>query len=461
MPPANIILLHSDQHRYDCVGVNGHPLLRTPNLDALASQGVRFTHAFTVAPVCVPARTSLLTGTWPSRHLAIANPGTEAPRPMRQGLPTFSQVLSAAGYHLGFVGTWQIDAAASPLQYGFHDYISEHEYDTWRCRQGLPPEPHGNGWFGECDPHVAPDQTRLGWGAERFIELMQRYVESGGPFFLRWDPHEPHLPNILPEPYCSMYRPTDIAPWPSFPDPLVGKPYIQAQQRRTWKVDGWSWEDWAPFVARYLGEISLLDAQVGRILAAVRDLGIEDNTLVVYTADHGDMCGGHGMIDKHFVMYDDVVRVPLVARYPGGGIVGGRVNDAFVASSIDLPATFCDVAGLDAPPTFQGQSLLPLLRGQAQGRDGAFAVYFGSQFGLYSQRMLRDRRWKYVWNATAEDELYDLQADPGERINLATLPACAPELARLRSRLVEWMSETEDPLLNIWTREQLLQSLKA
>ena len=287
--------------------------------------------------------------------------------------------------------------------------------------------------------------------------MLEAAKERRSPFFIRWDSSEPHLPNIVPEPYASLYPPEAIAPWPSFPDPLSGKPYMQAQQRRTWGVDAWSWEDWAPVVARYLGEISLLDAQIGRVLDGLERLGLAENTLVVYSTDHGDLCGGHGMVDKHYVMYDDVVHVPLIARWPGR-IAAGSTCDAFVSHSIDLASTFCDAAGVRIPSTFRGQSLLPLFAGsQENGREDIFSVYHGNQFGLYSQRMVRDRRWKVVWNATAEDELYDLETDPGEVNNRATDRACADELARLRRRVVAWMEATRDPLLNGWTRAQLLE----
>lgn len=145
---------------------------------------------------------------------------------------------------------------------------------------------------------------------------MEKAATSEQPFFIRWNPSELHLPNIVPEPYFSMYPPETIPPWPSYPDPLVGKPYAQAQQLRTWKLEDWDWNKWAGLVSRYLGEISLLDNQIGRVLAKLEEMNVADNTLVIYTTDHGDMCGGHGMIDKHFVMYDDVVHVPLIMRWP-------------------------------------------------------------------------------------------------------------------------------------------------
>jgi arylsulfatase A-like enzyme len=480
----NILLIQSDQHRYDCLGseataaleataaASRHPLVRTPYLDRLAAEGMSFARAYCPIPVCVPARVSLIHGAWPSRHGVIANWGTEAPYPSRERtpggrgshaqevLPTYTQALKDGGYALAHVGKWQVHPEKGPPAYGYDVHIPSSDYAAWRARRGLPPRPRHGGWFGELDPGAGPQDTRLAWGADRIIERLEAYAGRGAPFYVQWDTDEPHLPWVLPEPYYSMYPPGEIPPWPSFPDPLAGKPYIQAQQRRTWGIDDWTWDEWAPVVARYLGEISLLDAQVGRVLEALARLGLAEDTVVVYTADHGGLCGGHGMIDKHYVMYEDVVHVPLIVRWPGVAAPGVRCP-AFVCGALDLALTFCQAAGAPVPETFQGQSLLPLLAGEeASGRSDIYSVYHGNQFGLYSQRMVRDARWKYVWNATAEDELYDLCADPGELHNLAAAPSYGDELRRLRHRLVAWMEETGDRLLNGWTRAQLLEGRK-
>lgn len=452
--PPNILLIHADQHRYDCVGCNGHPLLQTPNLDRLAAEGVNFTHTFCPIPLCAPSRTSLLTGVWPVQHGCIANAGTEAGATVRPQLATFSQTLHQAGYALSYVGKWH-EAGHTPLDYGFDHYVPERDYVAWRKEQGLPPRPQQNRWFGETDPYITPAQSRLAWGAQRVIDALDAAATQPQPFFIRWDPGEPHLPNVVPEPYASLYAPDQIAPWPSFPDPLRNKPFIQQQQRRTWGIADWTWAEWAPIVGRYLGEITLLDHQIGRVLASLEALGLAENTLVIYAADHGDLCGGHGMIDKHFVMYEELVRVPLIMRWPAG-LPAGVCNDGFICAALDLAATFCDAAGVAAPAHFVGQSLLPIARSEHEsGRTHAFASYHGNQFGLYSQRMVRNRRWKLVWNATAEDELYDLENDAGELTNLAHASEYADVLADLRQHLAAWMDEINDPLLNEWTRRQL------
>ena len=460
MDRPNILLIQSDQHRADCVGANGHPLIRTPHMDRLAAEGANFTHAFCPIPLCTPARCSLLTGVWPTQHGTITNAGTEGFRPMAPGTPTYSALLAEASYWLAHVGKWQVAPGTTPRDFGFHDSAGqESHYPAWRRRQNLPDRPRRNGWFGEADPSITPAQSHLAWAADAAIRLLRRAAERHRPFLLQWDPPEPHLPNVVPEPHASMYPPDRVEAWPGFADDLAGKPYVQAQQRRTWGVDDWTWADWAPVVGRYLGEVTLLDEQLGRVLAALDEMKLADNTLVVYTADHGDMCGSHGMVDKHFVMYDDVVRVPLLIRWPGRIPRAARC-DAFVCGALDLARTFCEAAGVDVPPSFAGRDLVAAVNGDGEPpRQDVFATYHGNQFGLYSQRMVRNRRWKYVWNAAAEDELYDLQTDPGELHNLARRPTGAEPLASLRRRLVDWMAQTRDPLLNAWTRAQLLDGL--
>ena len=310
------------------------------------------------------------------------------------------------------------------------------------------------------DEAIKPEQSRLAWGATKTIETLKRVSQGSQPWLVRWDPSEPHLPNVVPQPYADMYPPSQSPPWPSFGDTFKGKPYIQAQQLRSWGLDGWTWDQWAPLVGRYLGEITLLDSQIGRVLAALDDMKLADNTLVIYTCDHGDLCGAHGMIDKHYVMYDDVTRVPFIMRWPDV-IKPGTVCDDFVVHTLDLSRTLCEVAGAPVPETFQGESLLPMMKGEDHnGRQDVLCMYMGNQFGLYSQRMVRDRQWKYVWNGTAEDELYDEVNDPGELVNRATDPACQERLVAMRKRLYEWMIAIGDPLNNMWIRKQLLENRK-
>lgn len=457
-PKPNILFIYSDQHRFDSVGVNGHPLVQTPTMDRLAAEGANFTQAYTPIPMCVPARCCLLSGQWPTRHGVIFNFDGETFNRLDPNVQSMPGAIQRAGYHTVHIGRWHVDPQRTPVDFGAHDYIPSWRYGKWRKAQGLSPAPGDQGWRGQTDPHVTPEQSFLGWSADRVIEWMERTQQYGDPFFIRWQMAEPHLACRPPEPYASMYNPADIEPWVGFADSLESKPHIQRQMRATWGVEGMSWEDWAPVVGRYLGVISLLDAQMGRVLAALERLGIADNTLVIYSADHGDMCGSHGMVDKHYIMYDDVVRVPLMMRWPGH-IAPGTVIDDFVSNAIDFPPTLVEAAGGEAPETFQGQSLLSVVQGEGGlDREDIFSCYSGNQFGSFTQRMVRDRRYKYVWNAVAEDEFYDLDTDPGELQNRARDNAYAEHITRLRQRLVAWMEDTGDSMLNGSTRRQLLEA---
>lgn len=468
----NILLIHSDQHRYDCLGSSGNPVIKTPVLDALARSGARFTNAFTPCPVCTPERASLMTGTYPFIHRSICIPNdTEVPRRFRHDGPLWTNRLRAQGYRLGYSGKWHLgenaaaDTNPDPLECGFDEYFSEHDYHRWRAEQGLRPmfwnqgdaASHAGEFFsGGIDEDTAPEQSRPFYSADRAIDMLRRYAAQDRPFFIRWDPSEPHLPNWIPEPYAGMYSPEEVPRWGSMDDPLEQKPWIQRQQRRSWKLDEWRWEtQWARCAALYYGHVSLLDAAVGRVLETLDELGLSENTMVIYTTDHGDMCGSHGMMDKHYCMYEDILHVPLLIRWPGI-TRPGQVIDQPVCHALDLAATFADLADASVPESYQGHSLRSLLDDRkAWPRTHAVASYHGSQFGLYSARSIKSGHWKYVWNLTDVDELYDLQNDPWETVNLAGRADAQSALAGLRVELARELERLGDPLINLFVRDQL------
>jgi arylsulfatase A-like enzyme len=448
MSKPNILVIYSDQHRFDCLGAHGHPQLKTPHLDRLAAEGGDFLHAFTPVPMCVPARCSMLSGQWPSQHGVVFNFDGETFKPLDPTLPNLGKTLQQAGYRTAHIGRWHVDRTRPATEYGFDSFLSDWNYHAWRAEQGQPPLPKmPDCWAGEVDC-VDPDQSRLAWAADRVIEKIDELAEGDQPFFLRWHTVEPHLPCFPTQPFADLYKAEDLAPWPGFADTFEGKPAIQKQMHKKWGVEGWTWDDWAPVVARYLAVITEFDHHIGRVLDALKQAGLEETTLVVYTADHGDMCGSHGMVDKHFVLYDDVTRVPFIARGPG--VDAGTVRDDFVSNAVDLPATLCAVAETEKPESFSGKNVL-----EPTGREDIFSTYSGNQYGGYSQRMVRDRRWKYIWNLTAEDELYDLKTDPGELINRAKDPTVRSERNRLKQRMIAWLEEVNDPMLNPFSRNEL------
>jgi len=464
---TNILFIQSDKHRFDALAVNGHPVAKTPNLDKLAAEGMNFSHAFCPVPLCCPARASLHVGAWPHQHQQIANWDSDAGRshkPMR----TLGQCLRDAGYHLGFLDKWHVSQDKNPghEDYGFHEVAEMWRYNEWRREQGLPdmPKPKDDFfkfYYGGVDEHARPEQTRLHWAADKTIDMLHRFSEQEKPFAIFWEPPEPHLPCYPSRYWMDQFKPEDIPPWPGAFDDLKNKPFGQRQQRMDWGIENWTWEEnWAPFVARYFAIIAELDHQIGRIIKELDKLGLRENTMVVYTTDHGDSTGDHGLIDQHYILYDCVFRVPMIVRWPKV-IQAGQTSDEFVCNALDIARTMVDISGETAPETFTGNSLLPIFDGTGgTGREDIYGQYDNNQFGLCTQRCVRDRRWKYIWTATDTDELYDLEADPGEVNNLIH-SGYDDELARLRSRLIYWMEKEKDPMLNPWTRRTLEEGRKA
>jgi len=458
----NILLIHSDQHRFDCVGAN-QPYaadgpgrrVRTPNLDRLAREGTTFTHAFTPNPVCSPARACLQTGTWATTHKCVTIPNTEAFQTADPGLPVMTRLLADAGYRVGHVGKFHLEVTGGPTDHGAETYIGNSGYREWRQAQGLPPQPADNGLYGQIDP-VTPGQTSLAWQAGQVEDLLGQFAtteRTGTPFFLRWDPPEPHLPNRVPQELVDLFPAASLPPWASFPDPLENKPAVQHRTRTRWGLGGWDWSAWSELVSRYLADVHLLDMQIGRLLDTLDRLGLAEDTLVIYTTDHGDMTGGHGMLDKHYVMYEDIMRVPLFMRLPGT-IPAGDVQEGFVSHEIDIARSILNAAGIEPPASYVGRDLLADAAGHPAipPHEDIFAQYQGTHQGLYSQRMLRDRRWKYIYNPVSFDELYDLENDPGELHNLIDAPEASEPLARLRKRMEFWMRDIGDPLSGpLWT----------
>jgi arylsulfatase A-like enzyme len=455
MKRPNILLIHTDQHRYDAVAAHGNRVIRTPNLDRLAAEGASFPHAFSTCPICTPARASLLTGAWPTTHRSLCIPTSDFYQPARRELPVLTELLSQAGYHVGWVGKYHGELEGQPTDHGVDEYISSHGYRAWAADQGHPEARHRPmGLFGAVLDDRPADHSPVAWQADRVLELLDRSAGEAAPerpFFVRWDPPEPHLPCHPPKEFHDLYESTPIPPWPSFPDALEGKPEPQRRQHEIWGTGGWTWDDWEPFVRLYYAEVSEIDHHVGRVLSWLDEHGLADDTLVVYSTDHGDFAGGHGFADKHFNMYDDVLRVPLIVRWPGRVVAGSR-PEGFVSQEIDIARTLLDAADVEAPDSFVGHDLV----GAAVPRADILSQYFGTESGMYSSRMLRERRWKYIWNPLHRDELYDLEHDPGELTNLVDDERYAEELARLRRRLVEWMEEVGDRLCNAWTKVELL-----
>ncbi len=483
MSKPNILLIVADQQRYDCLGYAGMMPVRTPNIDRLAAGGTWFEHAYTSIPTCCPARQSLMSGRTAESLRAYWNYDITMPvASLTPDTPTWPAMLEEAGYRNAFIGKWHVSPDFGPLDFGYEYFYGVKDYEH-RFRSIVPNHRFTEGSLGESDP--APlHESRTHVYADLAIERIREYHASGTPWHVRLDFPEPHPPYRPAREYDGMYAPEDVIRWGSFDETFRHKPFIQRKQLENWGVDRMSWDDWAPTVARYYSVITQMDDAIGRVLSALDESGAADNTFIIFTSDHGDMTGGHRMMDKHYVMYDDVVRVPLLVVGPD--IRTQRCRE-LVSNTLDLMPTILDLAeigtdgdrrrdtagrderedraerharGNGTELRFHGRSLAPILHGETpeDWPEEAVSTHNGSQFGLYSQRMIRTRRWKYIWNLTAEDELYDLKADPHELENVIDEDAHREVRLDLKRRLYRRLKTWDDPLLKgPWLEPQLLE----
>ena len=481
----NVLVLLTDQERYDLSAPDGPPVspsngspvspsngssVATPNIDRLRSEGIRFTNAFTPISICSSARASLLTGQYPHRHGMLNNcHGPDAIQPnVPPTIPTVGELLADAGYENTYAGKWHVGRDQTPMDFGFR-YLGGSDrrndaidtaYEEYRQRLGVsvaevdledpvysdtPDEP----LLLAATTPAPVEATRPYFIAERTIERLASVASGDGPWLHRADFLGPHHPYVVPEPYASMYDPEAIEPWPSYVESFDGKPQAHENYVSYRGVHTFDWDDWAELVAMYFGQMTLIDDQIGRILEAAAE-HVSDDLVTIHASDHGDFAGAHRLFNKGPAMYDDTYRIPLHVRWPGM-VDPGTTCDELV-SFLDLMPTLLSIGGVDVPPGVDGRSLVPLLRGDrpADWREAVFAQFHGDEFGLYSQRMLRTKRYKFVYNAPDVNELYDLQRDPHELTNLVSHPDYDGVQRRLTHALADVMDRTNDPIAP-WT----------
>jgi arylsulfatase len=471
----NILFLMCDQLRQDALGCYGNPVVRTPRIDGLAGEGVRFSNMFAAYPVCAPNRASLVTGRYPTVHRLRTN-GQRLPESER----TLMQILRDAGYatygtgkmHFGPQWAWPADGrpirdpdpatAISPQPaedaypwYGFDrvaltedhrmgpygDYLAAHGYNVWdelhsasypqsaTVRSPFPEEHHQTTWI-----------------TDRAIECLND-CPAGRPFFLWVSYVHPHHPFNPPAPYDRMYDPDEM-PLPVWDEAEVAR-WPEAYKRKYYALsDGheavglcdFCDADWQRIKAYYYGMISQIDANIGRLLEALRARGELGDTLIVFTADHGEMLGDHRLLFKG-TTYDCVTQVPFIVCPPGGTSEGAR---ELLCSTIDILPTLLDLAGVahPDPSPIQGQSLAPCLDDAGHRLRESLLIENGGV-----RRSIRTEDALLTWHGPqAGGELYDLAADPDCLVNLWDEPEAADLQSRLLDELIHLMAANVDPL---------------
>lgn len=407
-PRRNIVFILTDDQRFDALGCTGHPFLETPHIDALAKNGLICDRAFVTTALCSPSRASVLTGQYAHIHGVLDN-STLLPT----DTPTFPKELQAAGYRTGFIGKWHMGGSTDAPQPGFDEWVSF-------AGQGVYYDPvlNVNGDRVERKGYLT---DMLGAYAADFID---RNAEA--PFLLYVSHKAVHQPFEPAERHKGAYAGET---WPrpvTFPDmdeTYAGKPDWVRKQRPSWHgVDGYGLgETDLDTLARDMAEcMRSVDDSVGVITQALEARGLLDDTLIVYTSDNGFLFGEHGLVDKR-CMYEPSIRVPMIVHCPAMIAGGRRLGE--IVTNIDIAPTFVDAAGLPIPPSMQGESFLPLLRGESiPWRDGFMYTYFWERSFPQTPTVLgiRTKTHKLMVYHGIYDryEIYDIANDPDERNNL-------------------------------------------
>jgi arylsulfatase A-like enzyme len=472
----NLLFIMTDQHRYDALGVNGNPVISTPSLNALAGAGVNFHGFYTNTPVCVPSRCCLFTGRYPHSHRVRENHNLlEYGREIH-----LFRVLKQAGYAIGYSGKNHLLEEEEMANFDFHGEDTERDDQvmrTWyaaerkKLSDGGKPELWRAGMF-----HDFPDEnTRTGKTAAAGLRFL-RDRDKARPFCLCVSFADPHVEHLAPRRFEKLYPLEKLQPYPHAEGELKSRPRRYEIKRRAQKADTADDAGQRHYMAVYYAMISYVDEKVGMLLAELDRQGIADNTIVVFTADHGEFCFEHGMYKKDLVLSDSLLHVPCLIRYPG--MVRACALRHTMAEQVDIMPTVLDLMGVKTPFGVQGKSLAPCLAGvRTSHKDAVFAEicppWLRNPFATYDERekshgawaatpynvigdynkSIRERDFRYVWFGTGEEELYDHTTDPHEQKNLAADPAYASQKARLKLRLLEWVALSEDPLDPLSIRE--------
>ena len=462
MPKPNILMFITDGHRADCLGCYGNKTLQTPNIDALSQDGVRFTRSFCAHTVSMPTRASIFTGRYPHVHGVWAN-GV----PLARTEITLPQILAENGYRTCASGKIHFQPQQAPeyppviepggLYYGFQEvHLSENKVGAAYLR-----------FIDESFPELAQTARRRGalpeeahelqWITDQAIGFMERAADSGTPFFCSCSFHELIPPCHPPISFADMYRPEDMPPPKARDGELVRKPPYQRECYEAYVRLGRHPDEATlrRYLASYYNQASFIDKQFGRIAARLKERRIWDNTIVLFTADHGLVLNDHFLWRHGPFMYEQVINVPMIWRTPG--LPGaGRVVEELV-ESVDIMPTILDLVGIEAPAGAQGQSLRPLLRGddRVKGRDSVL-VQDRESPELRAREIdptgfkitcLRTRDWKLVhYRGQPLGELYDLNNDPDEYENLWADPKHQSTRNDLQRLLLERLLHAEDPL---------------
>ncbi len=412
---ANLLFLCSDQHQAAASGCYGHAQAQTPHIDEIATQGVRFESAYCQSPVCVPSRGSIITGNYPSRHGAKILQDA-----LSSDARTVAHLFGDHGYSTAAIG--KMHFVDESRRHGFAHRVNsathlarltKREAQAFRADQGA-----GGGTSGR--PSAMPERLfRDTFYAEEAVRFLREHRDR--PFCLWASFFMPHTPLVPQRKYWDLYEGTDIELPERVPNALETGFHghlVRAKERGWYQQTD---EELRDAIRGYYGNVSQMDANVGRVFDTLRELGLDKNTVVVYTSDHGEMAGAHRMWTKHN-MYEQSVRVPLIVRTPDH--TGAGTAREHIVEQVDLLPTLAELCGLDAPGGLDGRSFAASVRGERHAaREFAYSEYYFCRrvftaddrfVGRPPIIMVRTDRWKFNYLSWERSELFDLENDPGE-----------------------------------------------
>lgn len=490
----NIIFIHNDHQAYYRWGWDQGTKPKRPNFDKLAQEGAEFNNVYCATPLCGPTRRSLLTGLFPHTHGQTHN-YTDP----EYNHEVYLNTLAEEGYKNYYYGKWHAGPGAandhqcegfSHTDYG-NPYITE-AYEDYVKRYNLPkavhhiekvfdiPEFETQGFFLKlkkgadyqcesswCGEHAigvttTPKETHESFFlANLACEQLEKLAKEkdGKPFSLRvdfWGPHQPHFPT---QEFLDMYDDIDVPEYGSFRSNLEGKPEFYHRERslpfgKDNKIiipSPVEWEEWKEIVKYCYAHITMVDAAGGMIIDKLKELGLDENTLIIWTTDHGDALASHGgHFDKGSYLSEEVVRIPLAMSWKGR-IPAGQVRDEYV-STVDFPVTMLDAAGTKFTKNpVHGESLIPLVTGETdEWREDIMSETHGHGYGEeVIGRMIVHGDYKYIYTKDHVNELYNLKDDPFELKNLIDNPEYTDVLKDMQARLDKWQANTNDPEMRV------------
>lgn len=440
----NVLLIVSDDQRPDTLAALGNKVIQTPNLDRLVQQGTAFTRATCGNPICTPSRAEILSGCSSFRSGVI-----DFGRPIDPELPLMARWFADAGYQTSYVGKWHNDGLPTDRGYARTNGLYRGGGGKWYEPQvdwaGRPVSGY-RGWIFQDDAGTKYPDRGVGLTADISEKFAQAAVELIGqsaskPFFIHVNFTAPHDPLMVHPEYAKLYN-ADRMPLPA--NFAARHPFDHGNfDGRDEKLFAWprTPEETRGELAAYYAVISHMDAQIGRILNAVKKAGKMENTIIVFSSDHGLGVGSHGLRGKQS-MYEHTIGVPLIMRGPGISKDRRLTTQCYLR---DLFPTLCDLAGIDGPgQQIDGRSLLPALHGEQQQVHPFIVGYF-----RHFQRMIRDENWKLIeYPAVGRKQLFHISEDPYELNDLSDAPDHAARMAALSVELHRWLKDNDDPLFH-------------